>query len=88
MTNKMFRIWTSFTKHFCYHWVLKTLRDFGHVEADLKTIVFLAQKEVGLFHQPQLVMFVSEDAHYSNMRPGIILGIGLNNVVAVNADKR
>ena len=50
--------------------------------------VCLAQKEVGLFQQPQLVMFVSEDAHYSNMRPGIILGIGLNNVVAVNADKR
>ena len=49
--------------------------------------IFLAQKEVGLFQQERLVMFVSEDAHYSNMRPGIILGIGLNNVVAIKADK-
>jgi len=54
----------------------------------IKFANFSAQKEVGLFHQPQLVMFVSEDAHYSNMRSGIILGIGLNNVVAVKADKR
>ena len=68
--------------------ILKTLMGFLHVEADLKCILCLAQKEVGLFQQPQLGMFVSEDAHYSNMRPGIILGIGLNNVVAVNADKR
>ncbi|CBY31127.1 unnamed protein product [Oikopleura dioica] len=45
-------------------------------------------KELGLFGQQRLVMFVSEDAHYSNMRPGIILGIGLNNVVAVKVDKR
>lgn len=31
-------------------------------------------------------MFVSEDAHYSNMRPGICLGIGMNNVVAIKSD--
>ena len=49
-------------------------------------------------------MFVSEDAHYSNMRPGICLGayltfgknnfdlqisgIGMNNVVAIKSDSR
>lgn len=46
-----------------------------------------AAKELGLFDQQELVMFVSQEAHYSNMRPGICLGIGMNNVVAIKSDK-
>ena len=50
--------------------------------------IILAAKELGLFDQQELVMFVSEDAHYSNMRPGICLGIGMNNVVAIKTDSK
>nr|XP_039266433.1 glutamate decarboxylase 1-like isoform X1 [Styela clava] len=45
-------------------------------------------KKLGMKHSPDIVMFVSKHAHYSNSRPAITLGIGTDNVILVDVDNR
>lgn len=45
-------------------------------------------KETGLADLPRLVIFTSEDAHYSVKKLAAFLGIGTNNVVCVDVDDR
>lgn len=45
------------------------------------------QKTQGLFGQKPLVAFVSEEAHYSYDKAASILGIGLDNLIAVPVDR-
>ena len=45
-------------------------------------------KEKGLHGLPRLVAFVSEHSHYSARKNGSLLGIGSDNVVAVECDEQ
>lgn len=41
---------------------------------------------MGMFHLPKLVLFTSEEAHYSTLKFAAFLGIGEENVVLINTD--
>ncbi len=43
-------------------------------------------KRAGIRHQPQLALFVSDQAHYSFLSAANILGIGIDNVVRVKSN--
>lgn len=43
---------------------------------------------MGLHSLPRLVLFTSEDAHYSVKKMASLLGIGVNNVYLVRTDER
>ncbi|KAF7417691.1 hypothetical protein HZH68_000344 [Vespula germanica] len=45
-------------------------------------------KEIGLSQTPRLVIFTSEDAHYSMKKLAAFLGIGASNVCCVKVDER
>lgn len=42
----------------------------------------------GLFGLPRLVLFTSEDAHYSVKKLASFMGIGFDNVFAIKTDVR
>lgn len=45
-------------------------------------------KETGVFQLPRLVIFTSEDAHYSVKKLAAFMGLGTNNVLSVKVDAR
>ncbi|XP_011483251.1 acidic amino acid decarboxylase GADL1 isoform X1 [Oryzias latipes] len=45
-------------------------------------------KEVGLYNAPRLVMFTSQEGHYSISKAAALLGLGTKNVYAVPSDDR
>lgn len=45
-------------------------------------------KETGLFQLPRLIVFTSEDAHYSVQKLASFMGIGMSNVFSVKVDSR
>ncbi|CAK8672296.1 glutamate decarboxylase 1-like [Clavelina lepadiformis] len=44
-------------------------------------------KQSGMRNAPDLVMFQSKHAHYSNRRPAAVLGIGMKNCIDVKVDE-
>lgn len=47
---------------------------------------FLLQKK-GVYHIPKLVIFASEECHYSSYKFAAFLGIGEHNVISVRTDE-
>jgi glutamate decarboxylase len=45
-------------------------------------------KERGIQHLPRLVVFASEQGHYSNLKSAFMMGIGTEGVISVNCDDR
>ncbi|KAF5282582.1 hypothetical protein FQA39_LY04989 [Lamprigera yunnana] len=43
-------------------------------------------KKKGMFHLPRLVLFISEEAHYSTQKFASFIGIGEDNVILVQTD--
>lgn len=59
---------------------------FSFLLKQFNSIILLLQKK-GIYHIPKLVVFVSEECHYSNFKFAAFLGIGEQHVIGIKTDE-